>query len=83
MEDKYYSADNLSVWVHFYPVDGVQIQVDTWDGDGWRTIINSRFIADSFFDAMFSALYQAGFNSEHAGWQLAEWNIVEPEYEEA
>jgi hypothetical protein len=73
-----YTADDLSVMVHHYPVDGSQITVMKYDGDDWNTVVDSRFICDSFWEAMFDALFQSGLNSEHAMWQLDEWNIQHP-----
>jgi hypothetical protein len=77
-----YRTENWSVSVSFYPVDGVQICVRNWTDDEWVEVVDSRFICDSFWEAMFCALTEAGLNSEHAAWQLAEWNIVEPSDED-
>lgn len=77
-----YQTKNLWVNVHHYPVDGSQITVYKWVKDDWREVVDSRFIADSFWEAMCSALCEAGYDFEYADALCADWNIFEPEYEE-
>jgi hypothetical protein len=81
--DKYYTAEDVSVRVHFYPVDGVQISVDQWQVNEWVEVVDSRFICDSFFEAMCDALTRTGMDWWEATELCFEWGIVEPEYEEA
>lgn len=81
----YVSEDrNVSVDVNFYPVDGMQITVHKWSKKqrSWLTVVDSRFICDSFWEAMCDALSYAGYDWDNANAQCFEWGILEPEYEE-
>ena len=77
-----YTAKNISVSVHHYPVDGEQITVWKWVNDDWQEVVDSRFISDSFWESMCSALCQAGYEWEDASAQCFDWGIEEPDYEE-
>ena len=70
---------DVSVMVHHYPVDGSQIAVWNWDGLEWNTVVDSRFISDSFWESMFSALSNAGWDSDAIVGQLEAWDILEPD----
>jgi len=87
MSDKSYMTEdkNISVSVHFYPVDGVQISVDLWDEEeeDYYTVVDSRYICDSFYEAMCSALFEGcDITWEQAESQCADWGIFAPENEE-
>jgi hypothetical protein len=78
-----YRTEDVSVSVSFYPVDGVQICVRQWKDDDWVEVVDSRFICESFWEAMFCALNDTGcWEDEAIVWQLAEWGINEPSDEE-
>jgi hypothetical protein len=77
-----YTAEDISVSVHHYPVDGSQITVRKYVNRNWIEVVDSRFICDSFWEAMCDALSYAGYDWDNAVSQCFEWGIEEPEYEE-
>lgn len=77
-----YTAENISVMVHHYPVDGSQISVTVWDGKELNLVVDSRFISDSFWDSMYRALDYAGWHHDAICGQLEEWGIFPPEDDE-
>jgi hypothetical protein len=77
-----YTAEDWSVMVHHYPVDGSQITVSRYDGDYWATVVDSRFITDSFWESMFHALDYAGWHSDAIVGQLDDWEIFAPDDDE-
>jgi hypothetical protein len=76
---------NISVDAYFYPVDGVQITVNVWDDneDDYYTVVDSRFICESFHEAMSTALMRGcDFDYWQADEQCANWGIFPPDDEE-
>lgn len=59
-------------------LQGWQVQVSYWNGEDFETRYDRYAIAESLWEACFTALCEAGFDSETADWQLAEWEIFPP-----
>ena len=68
--------------VHHYPVDGSQITVWKWAKNDWVEVVDSRFICESFWEAMCDALSYAGYDWDNANAQCFEWGILEPDDDE-
>lgn len=77
-----YKAEDVTVSVHHYPVDGSQITVCKLVKDDWVEVVDSRFICDSFWEAMCDALSYAGYDWDAANAQCFDWEIFEPDFEE-
>lgn len=80
--DKVFKNGGLRVHVYGYPVDGVQVNVSTWDGDDYVTVYDTRVIADSLYEAVTGALCAAGVEWEQADYLVTSWGILAPVDEE-
>lgn len=75
----------VSVNVHHYRIDGSQIRVSITNDkmDDWRTVFDSRVIADSFWESMLTSLCEGlDIDTEYADSICADWGIFPPDDDE-